>query len=123
LREARQLAKNILAVVRGAAPQPFVYSSKGTLAALGHYKGAGRVYRFNIHGFLAWWVWRTYYVSRMPRWSRRMRIIIDWTVALFFKNDVVQLDQVRGNAVAGPVDRPAEAIPAREEREPARQTA
>jgi NADH dehydrogenase len=123
LREARQLAKNILAVVRGAAPQPFVYSSKGTLAALGHYKGAGRVYRFNIHGFLAWWVWRTYYVSRMPRWSRRMRIIIDWTVALFFKNDVVQLDQVRGNAVAGPVDRPAEAIPAPEEREPARQTA
>lgn len=124
LREARQLAKNILAVVRGAAPQPFVYSSKGTLAALGQYKGTGRVYRFNIHGFLAWWVWRTYYVSRMPRWSRRLRIIIDWTVALFFKNDVVQLDQVRCNAVAGPVARPAgETIPTREEREPAGQTA
>jgi NADH dehydrogenase len=101
LREARQLAKNILAVVRGAAPQPFVYTNKGTLAALGHYKGAGRVYGINIHGFLAWWVWRTYYVTRMPRWSRRLRIIIDWTVALFFKNDVAQLDQVRGNAVAG----------------------
>ena len=102
LREAKQLAKNILAVVRGAAPQPFLYTNKGTLAALGHYKGAGRVYRFNIHGFVAWWVWRTYYVTRMPRWSRRLRIIIDWTVALFFKNDVVQLDQVRGNAVADP---------------------
>ena len=69
-------------------------------------------------------MWRTYYVSRMPRWSRRLRIIIDWTVALFFKNDVVQLDQVRCNAVAGPVARPAgETIPTPEEREPAGQTA
>jgi NADH dehydrogenase len=99
LREARQLAENVLAAIRGTAPKPFVYTNKGTLAALGHFKGAGRVYGINIHGFLAWWVWRTYYVSRMPRWSRRLRIVIDWTVALFFKNDVVQLDQVRGNAV------------------------
>ncbi|HXE53572.1 MAG TPA: NAD(P)/FAD-dependent oxidoreductase [Tepidisphaeraceae bacterium] len=97
LREAKQLAKNIALALRGSQPQPFVYETKGTLAALGHFKGAGRVYGINIHGFFAWWVWRTYYVMRMPKWSRRLRIIIDWTVALFFKNDVVQLDVVRGN--------------------------
>jgi NADH:ubiquinone reductase (H+-translocating) len=97
LREAKQLAENITAVIRQTAPKPFVYESKGTLAALGHFKGAGRIYGINIHGFLAWWVWRTYYVSRMPRWSRRLRVIIDWTVALFFKNDVVQLDLFRGD--------------------------
>jgi NADH dehydrogenase len=104
LREARQLAENIMALIRGRSPQPFVYANKGTLAALGHFKGAGRVYGIKIHGFLAWWVWRTYYVSRMPRWSRRLRIVIDWTVALFFKNDVVQLDQVRGSQVAATPD-------------------
>lgn len=97
LREASQLAKNITAVLRGGEPRPFVYSSKGTLAALGHFKGAGKVYGINIHGFVAWWVWRTYYLLRMPQWSRRLRVVIDWTVALFFPNDVVQLDIARGN--------------------------
>jgi len=102
LREAKQLAANIDATIRGRQPQPFVYSNKGTLAALGHYKGAGKVYGIPIYGFIAWWVWRTYYLTRMPRWSRRLRIVIDWTVALFFKNDVVQLDQVRGTQLAEP---------------------
>lgn len=97
LREARQLAENITNVLRGVQPKPFIYKSKGTLAALGHFKGAGIVYGVPIHGFIAWWVWRTYYVMQMPRWSRRLRIVIDWTVALFFKNDVVQLEQTRSN--------------------------
>jgi NADH dehydrogenase len=50
------------------------------------------VYVFKIHGFLAWWVWRTYYLMQMPRLERKIRIVIDWTVALVFKNDVVQMD-------------------------------
>lgn len=100
LREARQLAENITNVVRGMEPKPFVYQSKGTLAALGHFKGAGIVYGIPIHGFIAWWVWRTYYVMQMPRWSRRLRIVIDWTVALFFKNDVVQLEQTRSSQLS-----------------------
>ena len=79
-------------MIRGGEPQPFVYKSKGTLAALGHFKGVGRVYNVKIYGFVAWWVWRTYYLMQMPQWSRRLRIVIDWTIALFFKNDVVELD-------------------------------
>lgn len=102
LREATQLARNITAVLRGGQLEPFVYSSKGTLAALGHFKGAGKVYGINIHGFVAWWVWRTYYLLRMPHWSRRLRVVIDWTIALFFRNDVVQLDITRGNQLPAP---------------------
>lgn len=106
LREAKCLAENITAAIRGEGePKPFVYESKGTLAALGHFKGAGKVYKFKIHGFLAWWVWRTYYLFRMPHWSRRLRVVIDWTVALFFRNDVVQLDLRPGNRLpAAPKD-------------------
>src|SRR5207302_1395705 len=92
LREGPRVAENITAVLRGGNPKPFVYQSKGTLAALGHFKGIGRVYVFKIKGFLAWWVWRTYYLFQMPRWDRRLRVLIDWTVSLFFKNDIVQLD-------------------------------
>lgn len=97
LREAAVLAGNITAVIRGTPLKPFLYKNKGTLAALGHFKGAGLVYGFKIHGFFAWWVWRSYYLFQMPRWNRRLRIILDWTIALFFKNDVVQLDPTRGN--------------------------
>ena len=97
IREGPLLAENIAAVVRGAPPKPFIYQSKGTLAALGHFKGVGLVNGIRIHGFLAWWVWRSYYLFRMPRWSRRLRVVIDWTVALLFKNDVVQLDLTPGS--------------------------
>jgi NADH dehydrogenase len=96
LREARQLAENITAVLKGWAAKPFVYETKGTLALLGDFKGAGKIYKLKIHGFIAWWVWRTYYLFQMPHWSRRLRVVIDWTVALFFHNDVVQLDLSRG---------------------------
>lgn len=95
LREARVLADNIAAAVRDgekAQLKPFVYNTKGTLAALGHFKGVGRIYKLKIYGFFAWWVWRSYYLMQMPQWSRRLRIVIDWTIALLFKNDVVELD-------------------------------
>jgi NADH:ubiquinone reductase (H+-translocating) len=94
LREARLIGKNITAVIRGGTPRPFIYQNKGTLAALGRHKGVGRVFKFRIYGFIAWWVWRTYYLLQMPRFDRRLRIVIDWTVALFFKNDVVELDVI-----------------------------
>ena len=100
LREARVLAKNISAVLRAEARndntppklQPFEYQTLGMLASLGGYSGVGRVMKFKIRGFLAWWVWRTYYVMQMTRWERRLRVILDWTIALFFRNDVVKLD-------------------------------
>ncbi len=92
LREARLLAANIVAAGKGEAPAPFVYQSMGTMAALGHFSGIGRVMKVQIRGFVAWWVWRTYYLMQMPGWSRRLRIVIDWTIALFFHNDIVKLD-------------------------------
>jgi len=95
IREARTLAENITSAVRNRPLMPFVYQSKGTLAALGHYRGLGRVYGIPVKGFIAWWIWRSYYLLRMPRWSRRIRIMFDWTIALFVKNDVVQLDLER----------------------------
>ena len=92
LREARVVAQNIVATVNGRPTQPFVYNTLGTLAALGHYDGVGRVWKFKLRGFLAWFAWRTYYLMQMPRWERRIRIMMDWTIALLFKNDVVKLD-------------------------------
>jgi len=71
---------------------PFVYRTLGMLASLGHYRGVGRVFTIKLKGFPAWWVWRSYYLFQMPRWSRRIRIILDWTTALLFRNDVAKLE-------------------------------
>jgi NADH dehydrogenase len=95
LREAKVLAKNIAAAMKNQPLTPFVYHTKGTLAALGHYRGMGEIYGFKVKGFVAWWIWRSYYLMQMPRWSRRLRIIVDWTLALFFRNDIVQVDVER----------------------------
>ena len=92
MREARVLAGNIGQVIRGRPPIAFHYQTLGALAALGHYQGVGRVMRLRVRGFLAWWIWRTYYLGKMPGWRRRLRIMVDWTIALFFHNDVVKLE-------------------------------
>ena len=97
LREAKVLAHNLTVAARGGgggggAMRPFVYETLGTLAALGHFDGVGRVMMFKVRGFIAWWVWRTYYLSQMPRFERKLRIVLDWTVALFFHYDIVKLD-------------------------------
>jgi NADH dehydrogenase len=95
IREARVLAENITSAIRHRPLRPFVYETQGSLAALGHFRGVGKVFGLTVKGFPAWWIWRTYYLFRMPRWERRLRIMIDWAIALFFKNDVVQLDLER----------------------------
>ena len=87
MREGKALARNLAAELRGEPVVPFVYRTKGTLAALGHRKGVGRIGRFKVRGFVAWWIWRTFYLLQMPRWNRRVRIGFDWTISLFFKND------------------------------------
>jgi hypothetical protein len=90
VREARQLARNIKAAVDGRAPSPFVFRTLGTMASLGHSRAVARVFGFHLTGVLAWWLRRTYYLFQMPRWDRRLRIILDWTVALFFRPDITK---------------------------------
>src|SRR5918993_5358126 len=92
VREARHLASNIKAVIEGRAPSPFMFRSLGTMASLGHTRAVARVFGVRLTGFLAWWVRRTYYLFQMPRWDRRLRIVLDWTVALFFRPDISRIE-------------------------------
>lgn len=92
IREARRLAYNLKAVVDGRAPMPFVFRPLGTMASLGHTRAVARVLGVRLTGFPAWWIRRTYYLFQMPRWDRRFRIVLDWTVALFFRPDITKVD-------------------------------
>jgi len=91
IREARQVADNIAAVLSAREPAPFVFRSLGTMASLGHSKAVAIVLGVRITGFFAWWLRRTYYLFQMPRWDRRFRIVLDWTVALFFRPDITKV--------------------------------
>ncbi len=91
LREAKQLARNIMAVLDGRPPQPFIYRTLGMMGSLGRFKAFGKLLGLSLHGFPAWFVRRTYYLLQMPGWVRRLHIMIDWTFALLFRPDVVKL--------------------------------
>ena len=113
VREARHLARNIEAAIERRDPAPFVFHPLGTMASLGHTRAVALVFGIRLTGFAAWWLRRTYYLFQMPRWDRRLRIVLDWTVALFFRPDItkvelrVEREQVRRArtvAAAGAVD-------------------
>ncbi len=92
VREARHLAGNIRAAMDGRVPSPFRFRSLGTMASLGHTSAVARAFGVPLTGFVAWWFRRTYYLLQMPRWDRRLRIVLDWTVALFFRPDITRVD-------------------------------
>jgi NADH dehydrogenase len=86
LRQARRLAKNL-----SGDPQPYGYRMLGQVATLGRYKGIADVLGLRLRGFPGWFVTRSYHLYQLPLASRKLRVVADWTVALLFKRDVVEL--------------------------------
>jgi NADH dehydrogenase len=102
LREAKVLASNLAKAAVGQPPEPFVYTNKGVMAALGRGRGVGKLYVVRVYGPLAWVVWRGYYLMQMPQLGRKLRIMADWALALVFRNDVAKLDAYDASAAQPP---------------------
>ena len=95
IKEARHLAKNILAAVKGSPLKPFAYRSLGVFVPLGRFSGAAQIMGVNVSGLLAWWLYRTYYLYQLPRLKRKIQVFIDWNLELLFRRDIVHLDITR----------------------------
>ena len=95
VREARHLAKNMLAAVRGSPVRPFSYRSLGVFVPLGRFSGAAQIMGVNVSGLLAWWLYRSYYLYQLPRLKRKIQVLIDWNLELLFRRDIVHLDITR----------------------------
>ena len=95
LREARTAAANILATLEGRTAAPFAFRTIGQLAAIGRRTGVARIFGVKFSGFIAWWLWRTIYLSKLPRFEKKVRVAIDWTLDLMFTKDFVQFLTVR----------------------------
>jgi NADH dehydrogenase len=89
LRQARRLAKNLT-----GKPEPYHYLMLGQVATLGRHKGIAQVLGLNLHGFLGWWVTRSYHLYQLPLAQRKLRVVADWTVSLFFRRDIAELGQL-----------------------------
>jgi NADH dehydrogenase len=86
LRQARRLVKNLV-----GPPKPYGYRMLGQVATLGRYKGIAELPGIRLRGFLGWFVARTYHLYALPTIRRKARVVTDWTVALFFRRDIVEL--------------------------------
>jgi NADH dehydrogenase len=91
LREGRRLGRNVVASVLGGTLQPFEWRNVGGVCSLGRYQGVADVRGIKVRGFLGWALHRTYHLLAMPTIGRRVRIAIDWTIALLFPRDIAQL--------------------------------
>lgn len=99
LRQGRVLARNIRASCRGSEKERFTFSTLGQLASLGRRAGVASVFGMNFSGFLAWWLWRTIYLSKLPRFEKKVRVALDWTLDLVFSKDIVKYLTTRAKAI------------------------
>jgi NADH:ubiquinone reductase (H+-translocating) len=92
IREGPALADNLVAALRGQPTKPFHYRSLGTMASLGARRGVAQLPGgFVLTGFVAWVLWRTYYLLRLPGLDRQVRVAFDWTLGLLFPRDIAEL--------------------------------
>jgi NADH dehydrogenase len=92
IREGPHLADNLVAALRGESTQPFTYRSMGMMAALGGRKAVAQLPGNKVlTGFIAWFLWRSYYLLRLPGLDRKLRVAFDWTLEMLFPRDIAEL--------------------------------
>jgi NADH:ubiquinone reductase (H+-translocating) len=101
VREGPHAARNVLAVLDGRRAIPFDYGQQGMLVSLGRFKGVGEVRGIKVSGVVAWLLWRTYYLLRLPSRDRRLRVALDWALELFLAHDVVEISMRRTRTLPG----------------------
>jgi NADH dehydrogenase len=100
LRQGKVLARNLEATIRGGVKTPFVFSMLGQLAAIGKRTGVANILGVNFSGFVAWFLWRSIYLSKLPRLEKKIRVALNWTLDLFFSKDLVRISTARAPAIA-----------------------
>jgi len=100
LRQGRILAENILAAIGGGQKKAFAFKTIGLLASIGRRTGVAQILRVNFSGFVAWWLWRTIYLSKLPRLEKKVRVALDWLLDVVFSKDLVQFRTQRAQTMS-----------------------
>lgn len=100
IRQGKILANNIIASIHGGKKKPFLFKTLGLLSALGKRSGVANILGFQFSGFVAWFLWRSIYLSKLPGFDKKIRVMIDWTLDLIFSKDLVQFMTLRAPSVS-----------------------
>jgi len=95
VRQAKVLADNVVAHLRQRPLKEYKHSYAGSVASLGLYKGVAEIYGIKLRGLPAWFMHRTYRLSRVPTFNRKVRVVADWTLALCFRREIVSLGSLQ----------------------------
>jgi NADH:ubiquinone reductase (H+-translocating) len=87
-RQGKQCAANLVALLRGQPTKPFYFKPLGMLCAIGGHNAVAEMLGFKLSGFITWWIWRTVYLMKLPSFSRRVKVAMDWTWELLFSRDI-----------------------------------
>lgn len=93
--QAKTAAYNLYSLITNKKKKKYDYEFRGQMAIIGKRTGIASVFGMNVHGFLAWAIWRNYYLSKMPKFDKRFRVMLDWFVDLFFDRDISRLKFLR----------------------------
>jgi NADH:ubiquinone reductase (H+-translocating) len=99
MRQGILSGKNIARLTRGERLRRFKFKGYGELASIGHHVAVAEILGFRFSGFIAWWLWRTIYLLKLPRLDRKVRVLLDWTLDLFFPRDLNHLSPRHSNPV------------------------
>jgi NADH:ubiquinone reductase (H+-translocating) len=91
LRQGRTVAHNVVAAIRGGEPKRFDFNGLGQMGALGHHSAVAQILGVKLSGFIAWWLWRTIYLMKLPGWGRRLKVATSWTLDLLLPAELVEL--------------------------------
>ena len=92
--QAKTAAFNLHSLIKNQEKRKFIYKSKGQMAIIGKRTGIATFLGSNISGFWAWLLWRNVYLSKIPKFDKRLRVLIDWTIDLFFDRDISRMKLV-----------------------------
>jgi NADH dehydrogenase len=87
-RQGRQAALNLVRILKGEATKPFRFKALGQLCSIGGYQAVAEMMGVHISGFLAWFLWRGVYLFKLPTWSRRIKVALDWSWDVIFPRDL-----------------------------------
>ncbi|MDX2562201.1 NAD(P)/FAD-dependent oxidoreductase [Streptomyces sp. TX20-6-3] len=91
VRQAKVLAENIAASLRGQPLKEYAHAYAGSVASLGLHQGVAHVYGRKLKGYPAWFMHRAYHLSRVPTFNRKARVLAEWTLSGLFKREIVSL--------------------------------
>ncbi|MFZ1973868.1 MAG: FAD-dependent oxidoreductase [Candidatus Acidiferrales bacterium] len=109
-RQGRQAALNLVRVLRSEPTQPFRFKALGQLCSIGGYEAVAEMVGMRISGFPAWVIWRAVYLFKLPTWSRRIKVALDWVWDVLFPRDLSFLNTDATQQVTHAYYRPGDFI-------------